>query len=214
MHLRRAIHHCRLAELFGNALKTLLVDHHCHRGQKLWQDRTGPSVQQLELSHQYAVVHDQRRDWHHETSQDQPPQHPAVRQTIYYPYYFASIFGRGTALNLAVSSPSYTAEVAENVPYLDVSGVHDAEAGILTFFAVNRRPTEALDMGVSLQGFGGAAQVIDHQVMTHPNVSAVNTSANPMAVVPQKASGASIGGDTLNAKLPLLSYQMLRVKLS
>lgn len=142
------------------------------------------------------------------------PMGKAWRQTIYYPYYFASIFGRGTALNLAVSSPGYTAEVDEKVPFLDVSGVHDAEAGVLSFFAVNRHPTEALDMAVSLQGFAGAAQVIDYQVMTHAYVNAVNTSANPMAVAPRKASGASIDGDTLTAKLPPLSCQMLRVKLS
>ena len=33
---------------------------------------------------------------------------PAWRQTIYYPYYFASIFGRGAALRLDVRSPGYT----------------------------------------------------------------------------------------------------------
>ncbi len=141
------------------------------------------------------------------------PMGKAWRQTIYYPYYFASIFGRGTALNLAVSSPGYDAEAAKNVPYLDVSGVHDTETGVLTFFAVNRHPTEALDMAVSLHGFAGAAQVVDHQVMTHADMGAVNTSANPMAVVPQKASGARIDGDTLSATPPPLSYQMLRVKL-
>ena len=32
------------------------------------------------------------------------PKGAAWRQTIYYPYYFASIFGRGTALNLVVNS--------------------------------------------------------------------------------------------------------------
>ena len=41
------------------------------------------------------------------------PTGKAWRQTIYYPYYFASIFGRGTALNLAVSSPGYDADRQE-----------------------------------------------------------------------------------------------------
>ena len=40
----------------------------------------------------------------------------AWKQTIYYPYYFASIFGRGTALNLGVDCPGYDADVADNVP--------------------------------------------------------------------------------------------------
>ena len=66
------------------------------------------------------------------------PKGAAWRQTIYYPYYFASVFGRGVALQLAVKSPGYDADVADNVPYLDISGVHDEAAGTLTFFAVNR----------------------------------------------------------------------------
>ncbi len=66
------------------------------------------------------------------------PKGPAWRQTIYYPYYFASRYGRGTALQLMVNSPGYDAEVADNVPYLDISAVHDEESGTLTFFAVNR----------------------------------------------------------------------------
>ena len=33
------------------------------------------------------------------------PRAPAWGQTIYYPYYFASVFGRGTALQLDVNSP-------------------------------------------------------------------------------------------------------------
>ena len=33
------------------------------------------------------------------------PKGAAWRQTIYYPYYFASVFGRGEALQLSVRSP-------------------------------------------------------------------------------------------------------------
>jgi alpha-N-arabinofuranosidase len=40
----------------------------------------------------------------------------AWRQTIYYPYFFASQFGRGTSLRLAVDSPAYNASVADDVP--------------------------------------------------------------------------------------------------
>ncbi len=62
------------------------------------------------------------------------PKGAAWRQTIYYPYYFASIYSRGTALNLSVNCPGYDAEVANNVFYIDIAGVHDEEGGTLTFF--------------------------------------------------------------------------------
>ena len=69
----------------------------------------------------------------------------AWRQTIYYPYYFASVYGRGVALRLAVNSPGYDADVADNVPYLDIAGVHDEEAGTLT--VLRRQPPRRRDAG-------------------------------------------------------------------
>ncbi len=140
------------------------------------------------------------------------PKGAAWRQTIYYPYYFASIFGRGTALNLAVKCPGYDADVADNVPYVDISGVHNADESMLTFFAVNRHASETLDVEVSLQGFG-PAKISDHQVMTHANLEAVNTAANQVNVAPKKGSGAKIEGTTLKVQLPPYSYQMLRLKI-
>ena len=92
------------------------------------------------------------------------PKGAAWRQTIYYPYYFASVFGRGEALQLAVKSPGYDAEVADNVPYLDISGVHDEEGGNADVLrgqpARGHRSTSK-----RLHGFGDAT-MIDHQVMT------------------------------------------------
>ncbi|MDO8360436.1 MAG: alpha-N-arabinofuranosidase [Devosia sp.] len=137
----------------------------------------------------------------------------AWRQTIYYPYYFASIFGRGTALQLDVTSPSYDADIAADVPYLDISGVHDEAGGTLTFFAVNRHGTETLETSVSLEGFGEAA-IIDHQVMTHDSLQAANTLAAPNAVTPKKGKGAKVAGNRLTLRLAPYSYSMIRLKLA
>ncbi|WP_163264280.1 alpha-N-arabinofuranosidase [Chelativorans alearense] len=137
---------------------------------------------------------------------------PAWRQTIYYPYYFASIHGRGTALNLLVDCPGYDSDHDDNVPYVDVSGVHNEEEGTLTFFLVNRHGTEAIDVEVRLQGFAGGT-VIDHQVMTHTDLEAVNTTANQQNVRPHSGSGARVADGALAASLPAYSYQMIRVRL-
>lgn len=140
------------------------------------------------------------------------PKGAAWRQTIYYPYYFASIYGRGTALNLDVKSPGYDTEVADNVPYVDVTGVYNEKEKTLTFFAVNRHGTDKVDLKVALQGFG-AASVIDHQVMTHANLEAVNTAKKPDEVSPRKGRGARASEGTLSVSLPPYSYQMIRVKV-
>jgi len=140
------------------------------------------------------------------------PQGAAWRQTIYYPYYFASRFGRGTALNLQVNSPGYDADVADNVPYLDISAVHNEENGMLSFFAVNRHATDALDVEVRLEGFADG-RVVDHQVMTHVDLEAVNTAGNQANVAPQPGSGAGLAQGMLTARLAPYSYQLIRVKL-
>ncbi len=141
------------------------------------------------------------------------PGGPAWKQSIYFPYYFASIFGRGTALSLGVTSPGYDADVADNVPYLDISGVHDAQANILTFFAVNRHGSEALELDIDLKGFGDTARVIEHQVMTHPDLKVANTLANQTAVAPSAGRGISADGSRLSGKLAPYSYQVIRVQL-
>jgi alpha-L-arabinofuranosidase len=140
------------------------------------------------------------------------PKGQAWRQTIYYPYYFASVYGRGTALQLAINTPGYDAEHGDNIGYVDVSGVHNQEDGTISFFAVNRHATEAIDVDLSLEGFG-AATVIDHQVMTHANLRAVNTATEQTNVAPSKGSGAKVDGKVLSVKLQPHSYQMIRVKV-
>ncbi len=134
----------------------------------------------------------------------------AWRQTIYYPYYFASIFGRGEALNLAVTCPGYDADVADNVPYLDIAGTHDAAGQTVTFFAVNRHPVEALTPEIALHGFGDLV-VRDHQVMTHPDLNAVNSLTAQTTVSPAKGKGAQVASGTLTLTLPPHSYTMIRL---
>ncbi len=140
------------------------------------------------------------------------PKGAAWRQTIYYPYYFASIHGRGTALQLNVKCPGYDADVADNVPWIDIAGVHDEGGGMVTFFAVNRHASETLTTEVNLQGFGPAS-VIDHQEMTHTMLEAVNTATDQTNVAPQKGRGAKIDGGTLTLALKPHSYTMIRLKL-
>jgi alpha-L-arabinofuranosidase len=137
---------------------------------------------------------------------------PAWRQTIFYPYYYASVFGRGEALQLDVRSPAYDAKVADNVPYLDVAAVRDTVGGALTFFAVNRHASEAIDMEVSLEGFG-AARVVDHQEMAGFALETANTLKTPDAVTPKKGAGAEVKDGVLTARLKPYSYQMIRLSL-
>jgi alpha-N-arabinofuranosidase len=136
----------------------------------------------------------------------------AWRQTIYYPYFFASVFGRGESLHLGVESPGYDAEVADDVPYLDISGVFDEERGKLTFFAVNRHGSQSIDLEASLYDFVGAS-ITDHRVMASASLETANTLHNPSAITPKKGNGAQVRDGLLTATLPPYSYHVLRLSL-
>ena len=62
----------------------------------------------------------------------------AWKTSIYYPYQFASLYGRGTALNVAVDAPTYDCEVEHDVSFLDVAAVDNAGDGMVTVFILNR----------------------------------------------------------------------------
>jgi alpha-N-arabinofuranosidase len=140
------------------------------------------------------------------------PDGPAWRQTTYYPFLFASLYGRGKALDLKVDSPTYKSDVAGDVSYVDVAGTQDEASGHVTFFMVNRHARDAIDLDLRLEGFADAA-IVDHQVMTHADLRAVNSAENPNNVVPKPGSGASVKDGRLGLSLPPYSYQMVRLKV-
>lgn len=136
----------------------------------------------------------------------------AWRQTIYYPFKFASTMGRGTALQLDVDCPSYDADVASGVKYLDIAGVHDGDAGTLTFFAVNKNGKEPMEVDLALERFG-TPKSVEHTLIRHDDLEARNTEENPENVVPSTGTGAEISGAGLKLTLPAHSYSVIRVHL-
>ena len=79
----------------------------------------------------------------------------AWKTTIYYPYQFASLYGRGTALRVATDAPTYNCEVSQDVSYLDIAAVDNGD-GMVTAFIVNRHLTEPMQLDLTLGGFRNA----------------------------------------------------------
>ena len=134
----------------------------------------------------------------------------AWRQTIYYPLYFASLYGRGDALAVAVDVPTYDAAVADDVPYLDVAAVKNSDGKTLTFFVVNRHPDEDMTVDLSLAGFRPKA-VVDHMTIAHPDLHAVNTAKKPDRSSRARARARRSCDGGLRCKLPPRSYHVIRV---
>ncbi|MBO3761508.1 alpha-N-arabinofuranosidase [Ciceribacter sp. L1K22] len=136
----------------------------------------------------------------------------AWRQTIYHPFHIASRYGRGTALQLDVDCPHYTADSADRVSYLDIAGVHDGDTGTLTFFAINRNGQENIDLKLATEHFG-TVKSVEHTLIKHDDLEAKNTRDNPENVKPRKAEGAIIEGNTVRVSVPPYSYSMIRITL-
>ncbi len=139
---------------------------------------------------------------------------PVWRQTIFYPYLHASLYGRGTALLPSIQSPTYMTQTFPvlEVPFLDCVGTMREDKGELTIFAVNRDADSPLDFTCELRGFP-EYKVLEHIVMVSDDPKATNTEENPENVVPKKGGDASIDGGTVKAVLPRLSWNVIRLKI-
>ncbi len=137
---------------------------------------------------------------------------PAWRQTIYHPLYLASLYGRGTALNIVVDVPAYNAAVADDIPYLDAAATLSDDGQLLTLFLVNRHPTEDLALSVSLTGFMPSS-LAAHLTLASDNLHATNTAEAPDTIAPVKGVGLGLEDGMLRGRLAPLSYNLVRLSL-
>ena len=136
---------------------------------------------------------------------------PAWRQTTFFPFLHASVFGRGTALLPIIKSDKYDAKDFSDVPYLDAAAVYNEEQEELTIFAVNRNLEGGLEFTGDLRGFEDYG-VVEHIVLTHDDLKAVNTADNPDNVVPTTGCSAEAVSGQLSALLPKQSWNVIRLK--
>jgi alpha-N-arabinofuranosidase len=134
---------------------------------------------------------------------------PVWRQTTYWPFLHAARYGRGTVLRVEPASPAYEVEGEGTVPGLEATAVHDAAAGTLTIFAVNRldRP---LPLRAALRDMDGV-RVAEHLVLSHDDIGACNTADDPDRVAPRAGTGAAVDGGVLAVDLPSRSWSVLRL---
>ncbi len=130
---------------------------------------------------------------------------PMWLQTIFYPYMYAARYGRGTALQAEVDCETYAAGEKKAIPYVDCSAVFSEETGQLTLFIVNRHLTDSLELSLEMKGLP-VSRVLEHKVLTHADLKAVNSPEHPEHVAPQDAE-ASVDSVTLQPH----SYHMIRL---
>jgi alpha-N-arabinofuranosidase len=135
---------------------------------------------------------------------------PAWRQSIFYPFLHTSLYGRGTALDLHIQSPTYENKEFGAVPLLDAVATVNGEDETATIFAVNRSQDDALNLEGDLRSLPGY-RVTEHLILENSNLKATNTREAPDTVTPRNGGDAQIQDGMLTASLPKLSWNVIRL---
>ncbi|SFC84674.1 arabinosylfuranosidase ArfA [Butyrivibrio sp. YAB3001] len=134
----------------------------------------------------------------------------AWRQTIFYPYMQTSVYGRGEVLNTVVKVPTYESKHGD-APFVDCVVVNDEENEAVTLFAVNKNLEDDFELTCDLRQFADY-KVVEHSVLTHTDLKAVNTEENPDNVKPSDNTKAcKIDGGILTSTLPARSWNVIRL---
>ena len=134
----------------------------------------------------------------------------AWRQTIFYPYMHASVYGRGTVLNTLVQAPSYESRTYGDVPVLDSVCIWNEEEETLTIFAVNKDLNEDLDVSCDLRQFADYA-VAEHIVLTNDDMKAVNTESDPGRVAPVSSEASTVENGRFHTVFGKHSWNVVRL---
>jgi alpha-L-arabinofuranosidase len=136
------------------------------------------------------------------------PGGPAWRQTIFHPFSQASQYGQGEVLRTRVLTDSYSTPAHPRLDFLLTSVLYDKATGRSTVFALNRSPTQDMDLDVELRGLGKRRLALARQ-LHHTDLKASNTRAAPHTVSPTDLTGVTLTGERLQAKLRPLSWNVL-----
>ena len=102
-------------------------------------------------------------------------------QTIFYPFMYTSVYGRGTALRSFCECETYNAGSGkEHVPYIDTAAVLSDDETTVTVFAVNRSLDTSCTLALSVLGYTPVGQI----ALEGDDLKAVNTADEPNRVIP------------------------------
>ena len=134
----------------------------------------------------------------------------AWKQTIYYPFYYASKYGRGRSLQGLFEGSKYDTRWYKDVPHVDTSAVLSEDGETLTVFAVNRDLKDEIALQTKLIAFEGFAPV-EHIALENAAPEAINTKDRE-AVAPVKKPCPAIDNGQLDIPLAAMSWNMVRLQ--
>ncbi|MCR5715231.1 MAG: alpha-N-arabinofuranosidase [Lachnospiraceae bacterium] len=132
----------------------------------------------------------------------------AWRQTIFFPYYHASKYGRGYALQPVISTGKHDTSRHEDVSDIESVAVWNDEKQELTIFAVNRNTEEDIAFEADVRGFEGY-RFIEHLALESDDMKVTN-SAEEEKVRPISKNGGTFDEGKFSTVLKKSSWNVIR----
>jgi alpha-N-arabinofuranosidase len=133
------------------------------------------------------------------------------RQTTYFPFLHASLYGRGTALNVEQDGPTYSCRVGNDILMVDCAAVLSQDGHEMTLFLVNKNLETSLDCQVILENLDISASG-EHIVLKAP-LDAVNSVDNT-PVQPRRSKEVALSSNQTLVDLEPASWNVIRIPLN
>lgn len=139
----------------------------------------------------------------------------AWRQTIFYPFYQASKYGRGIALECPLASGKHDTSGHTDVTDIDATAVYNEEKKEVTIFAVNRNMMETVELDCDLRAFGNSLRVGEHTEMAGYGINEVNSSADDRRVAPKPVADPAdaLSDGSYKTALKPLSWNVINFRI-
>ena len=130
-------------------------------------------------------------------------------QTIYYPFLYASRFGRGSSLSLLIDSPRYACKIGDAIPTIDGAATLSQDESEIALFLVNRSLAQEQNCDISLANLR-AMSVLGCVTLCGFSAGSANT-ADAAPVHPAELPHGELRDNTLKITLPQFSWNMIRI---
>jgi alpha-N-arabinofuranosidase len=136
------------------------------------------------------------------------PQGGCFRQTTFYPFQHAALYGKGVTLRSALDSPLKETDGYGEHAALQSAAVYNETDGSLTVFAVNLDLRETIELNLD---FAFAEKtLVSHIQIYDQQPLAGNTFENPLRIAPKELT---VDAKSEKVALPPLSWNVLRFKV-
>ena len=132
-------------------------------------------------------------------------------QTIYYPFLYTSVYGRGTALDASLDCPFYSCSKRDSVPYVDCAAVLSESGNELTLFIVNKSLDENIECSINLNNLH-CNNIVEWIALEGYSPETINTKSDA-AIIPKCKNNALINNDTIIFQLSNASWNMIRLSV-